>query len=82
MQGNPILSEAEAEQRVDAAILEALLDCEAQRPWSVDEIALVLNDPIDASDGLGRLVRAGLVHRHDGFVWASRSAIAADALGE
>lgn len=73
-------SEPQRQADTDAAILEALLDEEAQRPWSVDEIARVLEDPIAASDGLGRLARAGLIHRLDGFVFASRAALRADEI--
>jgi predicted transcriptional regulator len=76
------MTEAEQQDHTDAVILEALLDSDAQRPWSVDEVARLLNDPIDASDGLGRLVRAGLVHRHDGFVFASRAALRADEIAQ
>jgi hypothetical protein len=84
MQAQPIppMTTAEREAHTDAVILEALLDSDAQRPWAVDEIARVLNDPIDASDGLGRLVRAGLVHRLDGFVFASRAALRADEIAQ
>lgn len=78
----PPMSEAEQQDHADAVILEALLDCDGQRPWSVDEVARLLNDPIDASDGLGRLVRAGLVHRLDGFVFASRAALHADQIAQ
>lgn len=74
------MTEAEQQDHTDGVILEALLDCDAQRPWSVDEVARLLNDPVDASDGLGRLARAGLVHRLDGFVFASRAALRADEI--
>jgi|HubBroStandDraft_6_1064221.scaffolds.fasta_scaffold888728_2 hypothetical protein len=76
------MSAAEQQDHTDAVILEALLDNDAQRPWSVDEVSRLLNDPIDASDGLGRLVRAGLVHRLDGFVFASRAALCADEIAQ
>jgi hypothetical protein len=74
------MSEAEKQDHTDAVILEALLDSDGQRPWAADEVARLLNDPIDASDGLGRLARAGLVHRLDGFVFASRAALRADEI--
>lgn len=76
------MTETEQQDHTDAVILEALLDSDAQRPWAVDEVARLLNDPIDASDGLGRLVRAGLVHRLDGFVFASRAALRADEIAQ
>ena len=74
------MSVAEQDAHTDAAILEVLLDDDAQRPWSEDEVALVLEDPIAASDGLGRLARAGLIHRLDRFVFASRAALHADQI--
>lgn len=75
-------SPAEREQHTDALILEMLLGNDAQRPWTVDEIARELDLPEEASDSIGRLARAGLVHRLDGFVFASRAAIRANTLSE
>jgi predicted transcriptional regulator len=63
---------------VDATVLDALLESGAQRPWSVDEIARVIGDPVAAADSLARLFRAGLIHRLDNFVFASRAALHAD----
>jgi hypothetical protein len=81
MQHQPIpMSVAEQDAQTDTTILEVLLDDDAQRPWTENEVALVLNDPIAASDGLGRLARAGLIHRLDGFVFASRAALHAAEL--
>ncbi|HEV7942543.1 MAG TPA: hypothetical protein VGP17_07055 [Solirubrobacteraceae bacterium] len=74
------MSVAEQDAQTDTTILEVLLDDDAQRPWTENEVALVLNDPIAASDGLGRLARAGLIHRLDGFVFASRAALHAAEL--
>lgn len=83
MQHQPTpMSVAEQDAQTDSAILEVLLDDDAQRPWSEHEIALVLDDPIAASDGLGRLFRAGLIHRLDGFVFASRAALHAAELAQ
>lgn len=81
MQGNPSLSEAEKERSMDSSILEALLADDAARPWSIAEVEREI-DSREAVDGLGRLARAGLIHRHDGFVWASRPALEAAALNE
>lgn len=67
---------------MDSCILDMLLDEDSARPWSVEEIARELGNKIHADDGVGRLARAGLVHRLKGFVWASRAAIAAHALNE
>lgn len=81
MQGKPTLSEAERQREMDASILEALLEPDAARPWAVAEIEREIGSP-EVVDGLGRLARAGLIHRLDVFVWASRSALAAYALDE
>lgn len=66
---------------MDAGILEVLLCSDAARPWSVAEVEREM-DSREAVDGLARLARAGLIHRHDGFVWASRPALEAAALNE
>jgi hypothetical protein len=74
------LTPAQREQHIDMLILKMLLDKHAQRPWTVEEIERELDIPEEASDSLGRLARAGLIHRLDGFVFASRTAIRAHAL--
>lgn len=70
------------DEDIDAAILESLLEDDAQRPWSVDEVASEIEDPIAAADGLARLRRAGLIHRLDGFVFASRAALHAQQIAQ
>ena len=40
----------------------------------------VIEDPIAAADSLGPLARAGLIHRLNGFVFASRAALHADQI--
>jgi len=67
-------SPAEADDRIDSAILALLLDDDAQRPWSVDEVALEIGDEFATTDALSRLHRAGLIHRIDPFVFATRPA--------
>ncbi len=62
----------------DRAILGLLIDEDCQRPWSVAEIEREIGH--DAADGIARLHGAGLAHRLDGFVWATRAAVAADQL--
>lgn len=52
----------------------------ADRIWAVEEIAREMRDPIAATDGLNRLTAAGLVHRIDSFVFASRAAARASEL--
>lgn len=68
------------EEDTDIAILDALLDRDAQRPWSLEEIAREIGDAVAASDSLARLYRAGMIHRLDGFVFASRAAFGADRI--
>jgi hypothetical protein len=68
------------EARIDSAILALLLDDDAQRPWSVDEVAREIGDPLATSDAVARLYGAGLVHRLEGFVFATRPALRAARL--
>jgi len=78
MQGQRTLTPAEADGQIDSAILGCLRRQAEQRPWSVDEITREIGS--DTTDSLNRLYGAGLIHRLDGFVWATRAAIAADDL--
>jgi hypothetical protein len=55
-----------------------LVDRDAQRPWSEDEIEREVGG--GARDCLNILHGAGLVHRLGGFVWASRAALVADEI--
>lgn len=67
---------AEQDHLIDTAILDMLVSSSAnQRPWSVDEVEQQIGK--EAVDGLNRLYGSGLIHRLDGFVWASRAAVAA-----
>ncbi|MEX1141380.1 MAG: hypothetical protein WEB79_03605 [Thermoleophilaceae bacterium] len=63
---------AERDDQIDGAILAFLLDRPALR--AADEVAREVGDEIAAADGLGRLARAGLIHRLDRFVFASQAA--------
>jgi hypothetical protein len=63
---------AEREDSTDSAILGLLLD--SPTPWATGEVARELGDDVDATDGIARLVGAGLVHRLDRYVWATRAA--------
>lgn len=76
------MSEEEKEEHTDGVVLEFLLDDDAQRPWTEEEVALMVEDPAAASDSLGRLARAGLIHRCDGFVFASRAALRAAQIAQ
>jgi hypothetical protein len=62
------------EEQIDLAVLTLLLDDHA-RLWSDDEVVREVGDRIAAVDSLARLCGAGLVHRLDGFVFATRPAL-------
>jgi hypothetical protein len=60
----------EASERMDLAdqdLLTTLTDEDIQRPWSMDELARECG--AGAGESVGRLARAGLVHRSGDFVW-------------
>jgi predicted transcriptional regulator len=69
-----------APEQVDSAILGLLLEPGAQRPWSVEEVAREIGDEVATADALARLAGAGLLHRLNSFVWASRAALLAERL--
>ncbi|HEY3759116.1 MAG TPA: hypothetical protein VGL37_05105 [Solirubrobacteraceae bacterium] len=72
----PNRTPAEEEVYDDWAILEPLLDPNEQRPLSVDELIRERGDTVAAIDAIGRLQRAGLIHRvADDFIFATRAAI-------
>jgi hypothetical protein len=71
-------SPAEDDDRIDGAILGLLIDSPV--PWSVLEVEREIGDEIATADGLARLARAGLIHRFDGFVFATRTAARAAAV--
>lgn len=66
------MTPAEQEDQRDKLILHAL--CEELVPWTVEEIGRELDSPNDVIDGVGRLARAGLVHRLGEFVFPTRPA--------
>ena len=63
----------EQDDSMDSAILGLLLD--SRTPWAACEVAREVGDDVAAADGLSRLAGAGLVHRLDSFVWATRAAV-------
>jgi hypothetical protein len=69
----------EEERKADRRILLLLLGPESQRPWSQEEIKREIG--CDVADSLARLCAAGLIHRLESFVWATRAALAADTIG-
>jgi len=64
----------------DGAIMTMLLDSDAQRPWTFAEIVREIGNDIAVTDSLGRLYGGGLIHRLDGFVFATRAALRSDQL--
>jgi hypothetical protein len=76
------MDQIEHEKHTDGVILSFLLAEDAQRPWSEEEVAREIDDPIAAADGLKRLARGGLVHRLNGFVFASRAAQVAEEIAQ
>jgi hypothetical protein len=65
---------------IEAGIYERLTRPGEQRPWAVRELVLELGDALDVEDALADLHGTGLVHRCGEFVWATRAALAAEAI--
>ena len=64
----------------ERGVLYLLLD--DRMPWTVEEIAREISGShLDATDAVAELVGAGLVHRHGDFVFPTRAARCADAIG-
>jgi hypothetical protein len=66
------MTPTEREDQRDKLILHVL--CEELVLWTVEEIGRELDAPNDVIDGVGRLARAGLVHRLGEFVFPTRAA--------
>lgn len=77
----PTLEPENDEARIDRFVLNLLLDEDNQRPLSVEEVIREHGNQPEALDGLDRLHGAGLIHRLDGFVFASRAAIRLTVIG-
>jgi hypothetical protein len=77
MHDQPTLTPPEEDGQADSAIL-GLLIYDSQRPMSKDEIERAIGE--DATDSLNRLYGGGLIHRLDGFMWATRAAVMADEI--
>jgi predicted transcriptional regulator len=73
-------SVSQDEQRVDVAVLGLLLATD--RMWSVDEVSREIGDPLEAADSIARLYGAGVVHRLQEFVFATRAAMEAARLSQ
>ncbi len=68
-------------KQAEGAILGLLLNFEAGSLWSVEELVRQLSAPrLDVMDGLASLQAAGLIHRVDEFVFATRAASTFDRL--
>jgi hypothetical protein len=75
MHTQPNPGESEEFARLDGAILGLLVNRVEQRPWSEAEIIREVGRHGNIPDGLDRLHQAGLVHRWDGLVSATRAAV-------
>ena len=71
---------AEQDDVADRSIMYVLLDDPG--PWAVEELQREFLAPIAVVDSLNRLAGVGMVHRLDGFVFATRTAKQAAALFE
>jgi hypothetical protein len=69
---------AEEDIDIDSPVLGLLIGRDAARPWSREELDREIGQ--DTTDSLNRLYGAGLIHRLDRFVWASRAALMAEDL--
>lgn len=78
MQAQNTSSAVEQDEQIDTAIMGMLLD--SPRPLAVTEIQRGVASPLHVEDGIARLVAVGLVHRLDGFVFATRAALYAVTL--
>jgi hypothetical protein len=58
----PTPTPAESEAQIDSEVLQLLLT-DGGFPWSVEELGRACGDPLAAEDAVGRLGRAGLLHR-------------------
>lgn len=65
---------------IEAGIYDRLVTPDQQRPLAVRELVLEIGDQIEVEDALAQLHGSGLVHRCGEFVWATRAALAADAI--
>jgi hypothetical protein len=59
---------------VERVVLPLLLDRESPGPWSVKELARQIGSELRVAAVLVSSHAAGLVHRCQGFVWATRAA--------
>jgi predicted transcriptional regulator len=79
MQDQPNETVAEQGRRTEQTILTLVLSG-AQSIWSVEELASEIGRRMDTVDALATLQAAGLVHRCQDFVFATRAALRFDEL--
>jgi hypothetical protein len=72
MQAQPVGNDRE--EHLENVVLALLLDPHLPVLWSIDELARQLGDATDAADAVAHLRAAGLVHRCQDFVFATRAA--------
>lgn len=70
------------EAAIDQTIMSLLLEDDCRPLWAVEEVAREVGDPLATREGLDRLQGVGLVHRLDGFVLATRSALHGTRIGQ
>ncbi len=73
MQDKGISSVEEQEREIDYAVMGLLLH-HHHGLWAVEEVEREIGDRIEAQDSLARLHGVGLIHRLEGFVFATRAA--------
>jgi hypothetical protein len=64
---------AEYDDAIDRTLMALLLD-DGSQLWSLDELARIFGDPVEAQDAVQHLARAGLLHRLEGFVFVTEPA--------
>ncbi len=64
----------------EAGIYGLLTTHGAQRPWSIRELELEVSHPTNVRDAIASLYGTGLIHHCGEFVWATRAALAAEAM--
>jgi hypothetical protein len=71
----------EQERQAEGAILGLLLNFDSGSLWSVEEVVRQLSaSRLEVIDGLASLEAAGLIHRLEDYVFASRAASSFDRL--
>jgi hypothetical protein len=79
MQDQRIRTVADEETQADQAVLGLLLT-DSAAIWSVEEMVSEIGNSIHVTDSINRLAARRLIHRLDGFVFATRAAAKATDL--